>query len=52
MVYLGDIGGLLDFVFVVGYVLSHKFVERLLSAALVKRVYKLQHYLKDMTPYY
>ena len=49
---MGDIGGLLDFVLVVGYALSHKFVARLFQAALIKRAYRLQHYLGDMTPYY
>ena len=52
LVYLGDIGGLLDVVLVLGWVLSHKVVLRLLHGALVGKVYRLQHYLKDMTPYY
>ena len=52
LVYLGDIGGLLDFVLIFGWALSHKFVLRMLQAALVGRVYRLQHYMRDMTPYY
>ena len=52
LVYLGDLGGLLDFVLIFGWALSHKFVVRLLQAALVGRVYRMQHYLGDMTPYY
>ena len=52
LVDLGDIGGLLDVVLVLGWVLSHKVVLRLLHGALVGKVYRLQHYLKDMTPYY
>ena len=41
LVYLGDIGGLLDFVLIFGWALSHKFVLRLLHAAIVGRVYRL-----------
>ena len=41
LVYLGDIGGLLDFVLLFGWAISHKFVQRLLHAALVGRVYRL-----------
>ena len=50
--YLGDIGGLLDIVLIFGYAFSHSFVQRLFQAALVEKVYRLQHYLRDMTPYY
>ena len=52
LVYLGDIGGLLDFVLIFGWALSHSFVKRLFQAALVEKVYRLQNYLHDMTPYY
>ena len=41
LVYLGDIGGLLDIVLIIGWFLSHKFVLRLLHAALVGKVYRL-----------
>ena len=50
--FLGDIGGLLDFVLLFGWALSHKFVSRIFEGALIERVYRLQNYLKDMTPYY
>ena len=39
--YLGDIGGLLDFVLVMGWFISTVFVSRLFQAALVGKVYRL-----------
>ena len=52
LTYFGDMGGLLDFVVMVGLSLSSVFVARLFQAALVKNSYKIQEYLKDQTPYY
>ena len=50
--YLGDLGGLLDFVILFCWALSHVFVKRLFHAALIQQVYRLQKYLLDPTPYY
>ena len=36
LVYLGDLGGLIDFVIIFCYGLSHPFVQRLFQAALVE----------------
>ena len=52
LTYLGDLGGLLDIVMLLGWAISSIFVSRLLQAALVKQVYRVQRYLLDMTPYY
>ena len=52
LTYLGDIGGLLDFVMMFGWSISTIFVTRLFQASLVERVYRLQRYVLDMTPYY
>ena len=52
LTYFGDLGGLLDFVMLFGWAISSVFVSRLLQAALVKQVYRVQRYLLDMTPYY
>ena len=50
--YLGDLGGLLDFVILFCWAMSHVFVKRLFHAALVTAVYRLQKFLLDNTPYY
>jgi len=52
LTYLGDIGGLLDFILLFGWSTSTVFVSRLFSAAIIERVYRLQKYLQDMTSYY
>ena len=52
MTYLGDLGGLLDFIMYFGFTLSSLFVSRLFHAALVKQAYRIQSYLADRTPYY
>ena len=52
LVYLGDLGGLIDFVIIFCYGLSHPFVQRLFQAALIEQAYRLQKFLLDTTPYY
>ena len=49
---LGDLGGLLDIVLLTGVAISSPFVVRLFQAAVVSNNYRIQHYLRDMTPYY
>lgn len=52
LTYLSDLGGLLDVILLLGVFLSSPFVARLFHAALVKKTYRIQQYLNDMTPYY
>ena len=52
LTYLGDLGGLMDIIILIGVSLSSPFVARLFHAALVKKTYRIQHFLRDMTPYY
>ena len=52
LTYFGDLGGLLDFVAMIGWALSTIFVTRLFAAALIKQAYGVQKYLLDTTPYY
>ena len=52
LTYLGDVGGLLDFILMVGWSISTVFISRLFSASIIQKVYRLQKYLQDMTPYY
>ena len=42
LTYFGDIGGLLDFVFLFGWAVSTAFVTRLLHASLIKSAYRVQ----------
>jgi hypothetical protein len=46
------LGGLLDFVLVFGSTVTSVFVSRLLQAAIVKQVYRIQRYLLDKDSYY
>ena len=52
LTYLGDVGGLLDFILMAGWSLSTVFVSRLFAAKIIAKVYRMQKYLQDMTPYY
>ena len=52
LTYFGDLGGLLSSLLFFGWAISSKFVMRLFHAALVKKIYRVQQYLLDMTPYY
>ena len=47
--YFGDIGGLLDIVFILGFALTSFFVSRQLHAALVNRTYRMQRYDADQS---
>lgn len=42
LTYLGDLGGLLDFIVLLGWLISAVFVRRLFQAALVEKAYRLQ----------
>ena len=52
LTYLGDLGGLLDIVLLLGVAITSIFVSRLFQAAIVKQAYRVQRYLLDSTPYY
>ena len=50
--YFGDMGGLLSCLLFFGYAISSVFVSRLLRAALVKKMYRVQQYLLDKADFY
>ena len=52
LTYLGDLGGLMSVLVPIGAIISSPIVSRLFQADLVKKTYRIQHYLKDMEPYY
>ena len=52
LAFLGDLGGLMDVVYLFGSALTHIFASKLFMAALVGQAYSIQRYLKDMTPLY
>ena len=39
--FFGDLGGLLDFVLLTGYIVVHAFIARLYSAALISETYRM-----------
>ena len=41
LTYLGDLGGLIDIVMVVGYLLTTLFASKLLAAAVIGQVYRI-----------
>lgn len=50
--YLGDLGGLLDVVMVVGQICTSVFVGRLFQAALIQSAYRIQSYDRDFEQFY
>ena len=52
LTYIGDLGGLLDFVLVLGFILSSCFASKLFSAALIGQVYRVQRYGRDFGGFY
>ena len=52
LTYLGDLGGLLDFVLMFGFLFTSCFATKLFSAALIGQVYRIQRYAKDFTQFY
>ena len=52
LTYLGDLGGLIDIVMVVGYLLTTLFASKLLAAAVIGQVYRIQSYMRDESQYY
>ena len=45
--YLGDIGGLIQIIFLVGSFLVGFIIERQFKAAMVSETYQIQKYVKD-----
>ena len=52
LTYLGDLGGLLDVVLVLGFLFTSFFASRLFKAALIGQVYRIQRYNKDFSQFY
>lgn len=50
--YLGDLGGLKEIVFFIGYLITNHVVERMLMAHLVAKTYKIQNYGTEKSQYY
>ena len=47
--YFGDIGGLLEIVLGVGFLLTGPFVRRSMNSEIINEVYQVQKYVKDTT---
>ena len=52
LTFLGDVGGLLDIVLVMGHMLTMFFAARLFQGALVGEAYKIQNYFTDFSQFY
>ena len=52
LTYLGDLGGLLDVLLVVGQMLTSIVASKLFTAALIGQLYRIQEYMRDFTQYY
>ena len=50
--FLGDVGGLLDIIMLMGRTLTMFFAARLFQGALVSKAYKIQNYFEDFTQFY
>ena len=51
LTYLGDLGGLLDVLFVVGSILTSAVTSKLFIAALIGSTYSIQAYMRDFTQF-
>ena len=52
LTYLGDLGGLIDFVLLMGWLITTVFAGKLFEAALIGASYKIQSYTRDFSQYY
>ena len=52
LTFLGDMGGLVEVIMFTGVALTSPFVTRLFAGALVAKLYRIQKYMSDSTPYY
>ena len=52
LTYLGDVGGLLDFVLLMGFLFTSFFASKLFNAALIGQVYRVQRYSRDFSQFY
>ena len=52
LTYLGDLGGLIDAMYLLGYSLTSVLASKLFRAALIGHVYKVQSYNKTFPQYY
>ena len=52
LTYLGDLGGLLDVLLVLGQILTSAIASKLFTAALISQLYRIQGYMRDFTQLY
>ena len=52
LTYLGDLGGLMDVLLMLGKISTSIFATKLLSAALISKLYRVQAYTRDFTQFY
>ena len=50
--YMGDLGGLLDVLMVLGSIATSIFASKLFSAELISHNYRIQEYMKDTSQFY
>ena len=51
MDFFGEIGGIVEIVFLLGFLLSVAFVTRSMNSEMIKDVYQVQRYTRDSTQY-
>ena len=49
MDFLGDIGGIIEIVFTIGFLTTAAFVTRSMNAEMIKEAYHIQRYARDST---
>ena len=49
MDFFGEIGGIVEIVFLLGFLLSVAFVTRSMNSEMIKDVYQVQRYTRDST---
>ena len=52
LTYLGDLGGLIDILLVIGQLLVSFVASKLFTAALIGQLHRVQGYTRDFTQYY
>ena len=50
--YLGDLGGLMDILILIGWLLTSVFSSKMFIAALIGQAYNVQGYMRDFTQFY
>ena len=52
LTFVGDVGGLIDFVLLMGWAFTTALASRMHDAEMVRDAYRWQRYHEDSTPYY